>query len=58
MLQFGSRYRNPRHFKHRFLRYLRRVIDYYPEARPPLRGAAHLSSLQSHSRPSASTGSP
>ena len=33
MLQFGARYRNPRHFKRRFLRYLRRVIDYYPEAR-------------------------
>ncbi|MCP4203281.1 MAG: pirin [bacterium] len=33
MLQFGSRYRNPRHFKQRFLRYLRRVIDYYPETR-------------------------
>ena len=32
-LQFGSRYSNPRHFKKRFLGYLRSVIDYYPEVR-------------------------
>jgi hypothetical protein len=32
-LQFGSRYSNPRHFKKRFLGYLRGVIDYYPEVR-------------------------
>lgn len=32
-LQFGSGYANPRHFKKRFLGYLRGVIDYYPEAR-------------------------
>jgi len=32
-LEFGSRYSNPRHFKKRFLGYLRSVIDYYPEVR-------------------------
>ena len=32
-LQFGSGYANPRHFKKRFLGYLRSVIDYYPEIR-------------------------
>ncbi|MFN7942437.1 MAG: replication protein RepA [Thermoanaerobaculia bacterium] len=32
-LQFGSRYSNPRHFKKRFLGYLRSLIDYYPAAR-------------------------
>jgi hypothetical protein len=32
-LQFGSGYANPRHFKKRFLGYLRGVIDYYPEIR-------------------------
>ena len=32
-LQFGSRYSNPRHFKKRFLGYLRSVIDYYPDVR-------------------------
>jgi len=32
-LQFKSRYANPRHFKKRFLGYLRSVIDYYPEVR-------------------------
>jgi hypothetical protein len=32
-LQFGSGYSNPRHFKKRFLGYLRSVIDYYPEVR-------------------------
>ncbi len=32
-LQFGSRYTNPRHFKKRFLGYLKCVIDYYPEVR-------------------------
>jgi hypothetical protein len=33
MLQFGCCYANPRHFKKRFLGYLRSVIDYYPEVR-------------------------
>lgn len=33
MLQFGCGYRNPRHFKGRFLGYLRTVIRWYPEAR-------------------------
>ena len=33
MLQFGCSYRSKRHFKHRFLHYLRAVITYYPEAR-------------------------
>jgi len=32
-LQFGSGYANPRHFRNRFLGYLRSVIAYYPEAR-------------------------
>jgi hypothetical protein len=32
-LQFGSGYSNPRHFKKRFLDYLRSVIDYCPEVR-------------------------
>ena len=32
-LQFGSCYANPRHFKKRFLGYLRGVIDYYPDVR-------------------------
>jgi hypothetical protein len=32
-LQFGSGYANPRHFKKRFLGYLRSVIDYYQEVR-------------------------
>ena len=32
-LQFGSGYANPRHFKKRFLGYLKSVIDYYPEVR-------------------------
>ncbi len=32
-LQFGSGYANPRHFKKRFLGYLRGVIDDYPGAR-------------------------
>jgi hypothetical protein len=32
-LQFGSGYANPRHFKKRFLGYLRSVIEYYPEVR-------------------------
>jgi hypothetical protein len=32
-LQFGSGYTNPRHFKKRFLGYLRSVIEYYPEVR-------------------------
>jgi hypothetical protein len=32
-LQFGSGYSNPRHFKKRFLGYLRSVIEYYPEIR-------------------------
>ena len=32
-LQFGCGYANPRHFKKRFLGYLRSVIDYYPEVR-------------------------
>jgi hypothetical protein len=31
--QFGSGYANPRHFKKRFLGYLRGVVHYYPEAR-------------------------
>jgi hypothetical protein len=33
MLQFGSGYANPRHFRKRFLGYLRGVIDYYPDVR-------------------------
>lgn len=33
MLQFGCGYANPRHFKQRFLRYLKSVIRYYPAAR-------------------------
>ena len=33
MLQFGSGYANPRHFKKRFLEYLRTVLLYYPDAR-------------------------
>jgi hypothetical protein len=33
MLQFGCGYANPRHFKKRFLGYLRGVIGYYPEVR-------------------------
>ena len=32
-LQFGCSYKNPRHFKRRFLRYLKSVINYYPEVR-------------------------
>jgi hypothetical protein len=32
-LQFGSDYANPRHFKKRFLGYLRSVIAYYPTVR-------------------------
>ena len=32
-LQFGSGYANPRHFRKRFLGYLRGVIDYYPGVR-------------------------
>jgi hypothetical protein len=32
-LQFGSGYSNPRHFKKRFLGYLRSVVDYYPDVR-------------------------
>ena len=32
-LQFGCSYKNPRHFKRRFLKYLKSVISYYPEAR-------------------------
>jgi len=31
--QLGCGYANPRHFKKRFLGYLRSVIDYYPEVR-------------------------
>ena len=33
MLQFGCGYANPRHFKKRFLEYLRTVLLYYPDAR-------------------------
>ncbi len=33
MLQVGCGYANPRHFRQRFLSYLRAVIDYYPEVR-------------------------
>jgi hypothetical protein len=33
MLQFGCGYANPRHFKKRFLEYLRSVVSYYPAAR-------------------------
>lgn len=32
-LQFGSGYSNPRHFKTRFLGYVRNVLNYYPQAR-------------------------
>ncbi len=32
-LQFGCGYANPRHFKKRFLGYVKSVIDYYPEVR-------------------------
>ena len=32
-LQFGCGYKNPRHFKRRFLKYLKSVISYYPEVR-------------------------
>ena len=32
-LQFGCDYKNPRHFKRRFLRYLKSVITYYPAVR-------------------------
>ncbi|HVS61886.1 MAG TPA: replication protein RepA [Thermoanaerobaculia bacterium] len=32
-LQFGCSYKNPRHFKRRFLRYLKSVLSYYPEVR-------------------------
>jgi Plasmid encoded RepA protein len=32
-LQFGCSYKNPRHFKRRFLRYLKSVISYYPTVR-------------------------
>lgn len=32
-LQFGCAYKNPRHFKRRFLRYLKSVVGYYPEVR-------------------------
>ncbi len=32
-LQFGSGYANPRHFKKRFLGYLKSVVDYYSEVR-------------------------
>jgi len=32
-LQFGCGYKNPRHFKRRFLKYLNNVISYYPEVR-------------------------
>ncbi len=32
-LQFGCDYKNPRHFKRRFLRYLKSVINYYPAVR-------------------------
>jgi hypothetical protein len=32
-LQFGSGYANPRHFKKRFLGYLKSVVDYYPDVR-------------------------
>lgn len=31
--QFGCGYKNPRHFKRRFLKYLKSVISYYPEVR-------------------------
>jgi hypothetical protein len=33
MLQFGCGYASPRHFKKRFLGYLRGVIQYHPEVR-------------------------
>ncbi len=32
-LQFGCGYKNPRHFKRRFLKYLKSVISYYSEVR-------------------------
>ena len=32
-LQFGCGYKNPRHFKRRFLKYLKSVISYYPAVR-------------------------
>ena len=32
-LQFGCGYKNLRHFKRRFLKYLKSVISYYPEVR-------------------------
>lgn len=32
-LQFGCEYKNPRHFKRRFLQYLKNVINYYPAVR-------------------------
>ena len=32
-LQFGCSYKNPRHLKRRFLKYLKSVISYYPEVR-------------------------
>jgi hypothetical protein len=43
-LQFGCGYKNLRHFKRRFLRYLRNVIGYYPERRGsrPRPGLRHL----------------
>jgi hypothetical protein len=42
-LQFGSGYANPRHFKKRFLGYLRDVIAYYPEVRIETSAAALVS---------------
>jgi Plasmid encoded RepA protein len=32
-LQFGCGYKNPRHFKRRFLKYLKSVVNYYSEVR-------------------------
>ena len=49
MLQFGCGYANPRHFKKRFLEYLRTVLLYYPDARlEQASGGLRLRPLPTH----------
>ena len=58
-LQFGCNYKNPRHFKRRFLKGLRSVISYYPEIRLETpSGGLRMKPSPPHVARRASSGSP
>ena len=50
-LQFGSRYTNPRHFKKRFLGYMRNIVDFYPEVRLESSAAGLVTQALPNARP-------